>query len=140
MSKSDKKLVQIKLQHEIAEILRKDNGVSCHFDFHVNMLSGGQTIKLNLLTYNVKHNEYMLLRTTLGPNSIQCLESMLVFIKSNDQQKQEYSYTITWSRAGEKEEYVSYFWGTSEEEVMAKFLHEKKASNFTYSVQQNPLA
>ena len=80
MPKIDKKLEQIRLQHEIGEILRKDNGVSSHFDYHVNLLSEDESVKLNLLTYNVKHNEYMLLHTTLGASSLICLKKMLTLI------------------------------------------------------------
>ena len=51
MNSYDKKLQQIRLQHQIVEILKNDNGVSCHFDYHINMMSDDETIKLNLLKY-----------------------------------------------------------------------------------------
>ena len=72
MATKNHKLEQIKLQHNISEILRKDNGVSCHFDYHINLMSGDQTIKLNLLTYNPVHDEYMLLHTVKGASVAIC--------------------------------------------------------------------
>lgn len=140
MSKIDKKLEQIKMQHRISEILRKDNGVSCHFDYHINLLSEDETIKLNVLTYNEKHNEYMLMHTTKGGSSLICLNKMLKYIESVQQSNRNYSFTISWKKKNDEKLYVSYFWGNSEEDVIKKFLHEKNPENYVYKIIQNPVA
>ncbi len=140
MSKIDKKLEQIKLQHQIGEILRQDNGVSCHFDYHVNLLSDYETIKLNLLTYNKRHDEYMLLHSIKGTSSIDCLDKMKTFLNQLNHDAKEHSYTVSWQRSGEDIKHVSYFIGTSKEEVQKKFLHEKDASLYTFEITQNPVS
>lgn len=140
MSKIDKKLEQIKLQHTISEILRKDNGVSCHFDYHISLLSDDETITLNLLTYNVKHNEYMLLHTTKGSSSLVCLRKMLDYIESVQKTNQQYSFTVKWKKKNDSNNYLSYFWGNTEDEVIKKFLHEKNPDDYIFEIEQNPIA
>ena len=139
MPRIDKKLEQIQLQHEITEFLRKDNGVSCHFDYHVNLLSSDETIKLNLLTYNVKHNEYMLLHTCKGASSIECLTRMLQYIISIKRPEVQYSFTVHWSKREDGTQYTSYFYGNDEEDVKKKFLHEKNPADYIFRIEQNPI-
>ncbi len=140
MSKIDKKLEQIKLQHDISELLREDNGVSCHFDYHVNLLSDNETVKLNVLTYNQRHNEYMLLHTVTGTSSIDCLGKTKSYLISKSTDVEEYSYSVKWKKAGDAKEYTSYFVGSSQEEVELKFLHEKNIEEYSYEIIQNPVA
>jgi Lhr-like helicase len=140
MTKSfDKKLEQLQLQHTIYNILHKDNGVSSHFDYHVNIMSDDETIRLNLLTYNEKHKEYMLFHTVLGTSSIDCLTKMLNYIKSKSS-KIENSYTIKWTKSGDNTPHQSYFTGKNEEEAVLKFLHEKNKEDYTYNVVLNPVS
>lgn len=140
MARIEKKLEQIRLQHQIAKILWKDNGVSTHFDYHVNIMSEDETIKLNVLTYNERHDEYMLLHTTNGSSSLDCLEKMRDYLKSNRVTQVKYSYTISWSKNGDPDKHTSYFRATSEEEAKQKFLHEKNPDNYKFSIEQNPLS
>lgn len=140
MSKIDKKLEQIQLQHEISEILHQDNGVSCHFDYHVNLLSDYETIKLNVLTYNKRHNEYMLLHTVKGTSSIDCLTKTVTFLNQKDHRSTLHSFSVKWQKLGDVTKYTSYFMAVDEDEALAKFLHEKDAKEYTYEVIQNPVA
>jgi hypothetical protein len=135
----DKKLEQLRLQHAISNLLYKDNGVSSHFDYHVNLMSDDETIKLNLLTYNQKHDEYMLFLTVLGTSSIDCLKKMLEYIKNNNAAR-ENSYTITWKKTGEIDSHKSYFAAKTEGEAIGKFLHEKNATDYEYSIELNPMS
>jgi hypothetical protein len=139
MSNIDKKLEQIQLQHEISELLRRDNGVSCHYDYHVNLLSDYETIKLNLLTYNKRHNEYMLLHTVKGSSSVDCLNKVMDYLKQSHGDKQ-YSYTVNWSKQGDDGKHTSYFVAGSKEEAMSKFLHEKDPTEYTFDIIENPVA
>ena len=140
MTKSfDKKLEQLRLQHTVFTILYKDNGVSSHFDYHVNIMSDDETIRLNLLTYNEKHNEYMLFHTVFGTSSLDCLKKLLTYIKLKSDVA-ENSYTITWEKAGESKSYKSYFTAKSEEEAITKFLHEKDSKDYSYSITLNPVS
>ncbi|MCB9262327.1 MAG: hypothetical protein H6607_08135 [Flavobacteriales bacterium] len=140
MSKIDKKLEQLKLQHEISEILRNDNGVSCHFDYHVNMLSDDETIKLNLLTYNKRHNEYMLFHTEKGTSSIHCLSKIKKYIELGSERKKLQSFSIRWKKKNEPNYFTSYFSGMSKNEVVNKFLHEKDANDYDFEIIENPIS
>lgn len=140
MSKIDKKLEQIKLQHQIGELLHQDNGVSCHFDYHVNLLSDYETIKLNVLTYNKRHNEYMLLHTVKGTSSIDCLTKTVTFLNQKDHRSTTHSYSVKWQKVGDSTSYISYFMAVDEEEATNKFLHEKNPKEYTFEVYQNPVA
>jgi hypothetical protein len=140
MSKIDRKLQQIRLQHKILNILQEDNGVSCHFDFHVNLISDDETVKLNLLTYNPKHDEYMLLHTIKATSSLACLQKMLVYIESLHNNQTMYSYTITWTKKGLDETHTSYFTAPTALEAEKKFLHEKNKDDYDFTILQNPIA
>jgi len=139
MARIEKKLEQIRLQHQITEILWKDNGVTSHFDYHVNPVSDEHTIKLNVLTYNPRHDEYMLLHSTTGSSSVVCLKKMLDYLKAKHTTKTKYSFTIVWRKKNETEDHKSYFVATSEEEARLKFLHEKDVNDYEFSLEMNPL-
>lgn len=137
----DKKLRQLQLQHQILTMMNKDNGVSCHFDYHINLNSDTETIKLNLLTYNPRHNEYMLFHTVKGSSSLDCLEKLTEYISNHRKSNQLKSFTIEWNRTSDIENiHKSYFFAASEEDALKKFLHEKDASEYQYKIKQNPLS
>ena len=139
MSKSfDKKLEQLKLQHQIYSRLQQDNGVSSHFDYHVNLMSD-QTITLNLLTYNQRHEEYMLFHAVSGTSSLDCLQKMLRYIEDRSGSK-ENSYTIEWTKKGDDATYKSYFMAADQDEAIAKFLHEKDEDEYRYTCTLNPVS
>lgn len=140
MGKIDRKLQQIRLQHKILNILSEDNGVSCHFDYHVNLISDDETVKLNLLTYNPNHDEYMLLHTVKSTSSLACLEKMMAYIDSLHSNQTVYSFTITWNKKGNNEKHVSYFSASTSAEAEKKFLHEKNKDDYDFVILQNPIA
>jgi hypothetical protein len=140
MSSNNKKLDQIRLQHEIGEILRLDNGVSCHFDYHVNLISEEETVKLNLLTYNKRHDEYMLMHTVKGSSSIDCLKKMLAYVQSVKKSAIEYSFTVYWKKTGDPKEYTSYFRARTESEAKQKFLYEKNPKQYNIRIEVNPVS
>ncbi|MBR9861341.1 hypothetical protein GYB22_11450 [bacterium] len=136
----DKKLSQLRLQHKIFSLLFEDNGVSSHFDYHVNIMSDDETIKLNLLTYNKRHDEYMLFHTVKGSSSLNCLEKMLEYIKEHQNSTRQNSYTIKWSKKNEPGEYKSYFIAKSEDDAILKFLHEKNEEDYEFTCTLNPVS
>lgn len=141
MSSNQLKLEQIRLQHKISEVLRKDNGVSCHFDYHVNLMSSEETVKLNLLTYNERHDEYMLFHTTKGNSSLDCLTKMWAYIHASHPQTREDSYTVSWRKSGDSGIRTSYFRAVSSEDASRKFFHEKSDELYeVVSVVQNPVS
>jgi len=140
MPSIEKKLEQIRMQHQISEILWKDNGVSSHFDYHVNLVSDNDTIKLNLLTYNPKHDEYMLLHSTTGSSSVVCLHKMLDYLKLKHTTNTVYTFTIKWQKKDENDKHISYFVAINEEEAKRKFLHEKNPNHYDFTIEMNPLS
>lgn len=140
MRNYDRKLKQIQLQHTIQTSLHGDNGVSCHFDYHVNLMSGDETIKLNLLTYNPRHDEYMLFHSVKGSSSIHCLERMVEYIQSKHAKTRHSSFTIRWKRKGETQEHLSYFSASSADDALSKFLHERDSNAFEYKITENPVS
>jgi hypothetical protein len=140
MNSYDKKLQQIRLQHQIVEILKNDNGVSCHFDYHINMMSDDETIKLNLLTYNPVHENYMLLHSVSGTSSIHCLEKMRSYLNEFYNPQFLYSFTIEWKKKGDPMKHISYFRAADESQSKAKFLHEKEAAEYEFTILRNPIS
>ena len=140
MNSFDKKLEQIRLQHQIVELLKSDNGISCHFDYHINMMSDDETIKLNLLTFNPSHKNYMLLHSTTGKSSIHCLERMLAYLKEFYNPQFLYSFTIEWKKKGEDLKHISYFRAIDETEATVKFLHEKNELDYEFTILKNPIS
>lgn len=136
----DKKLTQLKLQHDIIYALKSDNSISCHFDYHVNLMSDDETVKLNLLTYNPRHNEYMLFHSVLGSSSLNCLEKMKSFVNTTKTRVELNSFTITWSKKDDDKQIKSYFIAENEREAISKFLHEKNADEYTFSIELNPVS
>jgi hypothetical protein len=140
-NEKDNKLKQLQLQHHILTNLNRDNGVSCHFDYHINLNSDTETVKLNLLTYNPRHNEYMLFHTVKGASSLDCLEKLMDYISNQRKSNQLKSFTIEWNRKSDIEnKHKSYFYASSEEDALQKFLHEKDSSEYQYTIFQNPLS
>jgi hypothetical protein len=131
---------RIRLESKIQHLLHKDNGVSAHFDYRIHMNSRKNTVELHLLTFNAVYDDYMLLHKVAGKSSIDCLTEMLDYLEKENRSKVEYSFTIEWKRKDREEEaYQSYFRATSEKEALEKFLHEKKASDYFYTVKMNPI-
>lgn len=130
---------RIRLESQIQRLLHKDNGVTAHFDYKIHMNSNKNTVELNLLTFNPIHDDYMLLHTVSGKSSIECLKDMLMYLRAEAQNQKEYSFTVSWKKKGTEDTYLSYFRGHNEEEVLSKFLHEKKSDEYEFSVKVNPI-
>lgn len=140
MARIEQKIEHIRLQHKIARVLWNDNGVSTHFDYHVNLMSDDETVKLNLLTYNERHDEYMLLHTTIGQSSIDCLKKMYEYLTKQHHTGVKYTFTINWRKKGEDDMHLSYFRARSAEEATSKFFHEKNTDDYEFEIRQNPLS
>jgi len=141
MVKSKEKRQRIRLESQVQRLLHKDNGVTAHFDYHIKMNSAEHTVELRLLTFNPVHDDYMLLRKVSGASSIDCLQAILSYLREYPFAKTEYSYTVNWKLKHEKGGmHQSYFRGTSEAEVLNKFLHEKNAADYEFSIHQNPIS
>ena len=141
MAKTKGKKQRIRLESQIQRLLRKDNGVTAHFDFHIKMNSPENTVELHLLTFNPVHDNYMLLSKVSGASSINCLEQVLAYLNKDRSAQTEYSYTVNWKdmKSESKKQHQSYFRGTSEEEVLKKFFHEKNAEDYEFSIHKNPI-
>lgn len=134
------KKIRIRLESKIQKMLQQDNGVTAHFDYKINMNSKKNTVELNLLTFNPIHDDYMLLRRDSGQSAIECLEKVLIYVKTKKENQKEYSFTVSWKKKeGEDQTHLSYFRAHSEEEVLSKFLHEKNSEDYEFSIKMNPI-
>jgi hypothetical protein len=138
MAKNKKE--RIRLESQLQRLLHQDNGVTAHFDYRIQMNSAKNTVELHLLTFNPVHDDYMLLHKTKGPSAIDCLQEMHDYIRQQKNLGKEKSFTISWSKSGEGEKHQSYFRGKNEEEVLQKFLHEKRAEDYEFTVRENPIS
>jgi hypothetical protein len=104
------------------------------------MVSDNETIKLNLLTYNPTHQNYMLLTSVSGKSSIDCLVKLLAYLKELYNPQSRYSFTIEWQKTGDPLKHISYFRALNEDEAKAKFLHEKNEAEYQFTILKNPIS
>lgn len=140
MNQFEEKLKQIKLQFEISEIVRQDNGAFCVFDYHINPVSELQTVGLNLLTYKEGHNDYMLLKSFSGSCTISCLEQAKAFLEQLHLGNEKHSYTLKWRKKSNDAWNESHFFVKNQEEALKLFLHEKDAELYDIEIIENPIA
>lgn len=139
-----------KIQHEIQNLLKKENDVTCHF------ITEGD--KIHLLTYNPIHGETFLLHTeniiysrigeTIWWPVLGTYENLLRFIKElvgviptpPDFKVITNTYTLTWvNKDGVSTK--SYFSGNNIYEVLDKFYYGKNRLSYNIlEIKLNPLA
>ena len=129
-------------EHAIQELIKNDNNCSAHFEYEILNF---RRLKLNLITYNPKHNTHFLLFSI-----IENTEDKLELIK----QMYEHVYTLRTTLAEKDSPYVSYtiewycdktqkrikssFYGETIEQVLIKFNYNHDKPLTIYSMQLNP--
>ena len=126
----------VKLESEIAQRLK---GVTTHFIYDQSL---GAETKLDIITFNPRHNEMFLYHTVLEEGTkTSCLLKALEDIKSFEKEKSLATYTIRWSKRKEGEHYESYFSAKNEEDALKKFYYGKDRDNIIlYNLKLNPIA
>jgi hypothetical protein len=100
----------LKLEFEISQLILKDNGCYTHFE--------KTAYKLNIVTYNPKHNTYFLLCSIPIRDSISSmqeeyyytLKDAFDYLDKNIKSDESSSYTVTWKDHSVKDIQTSFFW------------------------------
>lgn len=139
MRKKDKRF---DLESEIMTLVFEDNRSTVHFDYHVDIDDVDYSIMLDLYTRNARNGAIFLLHQTRGTSSVDVLQKMLDYLKSQHHAEEKYSYTVKWVERNDKErkEHVSYFYEASQKDVREKFFYNRKEEDFLITIEKNPLS
>ena len=130
------------LEGEIITLVYEDNRNTVHFDYHVDIDDVDYSIMLDLYTRNARSGAVFLLHQTRGTSSVDVLQKMLDYLKSQYQSDERYSYTVKWIDRNDasKSEHVSYFYEFSETDVRKKFFYNKREEDYLITIEKNPLS
>lgn len=113
-----------KLEHEIREIIYKDNKCDTSFIY-------GNTYKV--YTYNPSHNKSFLLYENNELDKEKFLTNVLNFIKNKLPSQSIKTYTVKWSD-GNGKTFESYFAVNDFEEIAKKFYSDKTKNKHDYTI------
>lgn len=126
---------QQRLEHQINNIVQKDNGCTVHYDY--KELDEG--FKLSSSTYNPSHNTTFLLWEGIGSTKVGVLEKLFDYVKKEIPPANSLTYKITWNKKGES--FESYFNGKTVTEIVNKFFHDKNPHDFIiYEMRLMPMS
>lgn len=130
------------LEGAIVTLVYEDNRNTVHFDYHVDIDDVDYSIMLDLYTRNAKSGAVFLLHQTRGTSSVDVLQKMLEYLRSQHLADEKYSYTVKWvdRKDPDKKEHISYFYEASESDVRKKFFYNKREEDFLISVEKNPMS
>ncbi len=117
------------------DIIRKElNDVVLYFDYQEDE----NETELSLITISKNHGERFLFHKIKGKSKLNCLNSMIDYIKS-DYKLNFNNYEIIWVKKGEMKSNISWFHGKSFLDVVDKFFHLKDPSDIViYEVKLKP--
>jgi hypothetical protein len=141
----------IKIQSDIQNMLNSDNGVTVHFEKSKFQKDG---VKIKVITYNPKHDNFFLLCEQTHNTEIQAWGSVLENIRQlqsvlkGDVNEKDgspnvnvgNSYTIVWSDRDNKR-HTSYFYAKNEIKALEKLHYGKTEDSLTvFEVKLNPMS
>jgi len=120
----------------------EDNQSTVHFDYHVDIDDVDYSIMLDLYTRNARSGAIFLLHQTRGTSSVDVLQKMLNYLKSQHLADEKYSYTVKWVNRNDNDhqEHVSYFYEASQADVREKFFYNRKEDDFLITIEKNPMS
>lgn len=127
------------LEDKITSIVQNNNINGCTVSFHYEPADEYGYVVL-IVTDNPVHNDKFLLYQRWGMTEYEALLSAYDYI--NLKMPSENSYTIEWKKNGQEEKTIkSYFVGKNMLDVLTKFYHNKKDTDYTiFSIKLNPTA
>jgi hypothetical protein len=130
------------LEGEIVTLVFEDNKNTVHFDYHVDIDDVDYSIRLDLYTRNARSGAVFLLHQTRGTSSVDVLQKMLEYLRSQHLSEEKYSYTVKWVDRNDelRKEHVSYFYEASESDVRKKFFYNKREEDYLITIEKNPLS
>lgn len=106
------------------------------FEFQVR---DQNTVKLDLITVNPRHNQSFLFHSEIGYDKVDALKKMLEYVKIY--KEKESSYTIQWRTRGDKELQTSYFRAKNIYDALDKLYYGRDMNTISvFSVVLNPVS
>ncbi len=134
MTKPDQNVEVARYQKEIATKLGLDAE-----NLIFNYKQKNETVKLDLVTVNPKHDQSFLFHTVTGTDKIDALKKMLEYL--DEHYHQESSLTIQWIKVGENKLHTSYFRATNMYEALDKFYYGRDMGSYKiFSITLNPVS
>jgi|ERR1035437_5019675 hypothetical protein len=132
---------KIHLEDEISRIIMMDNGCTCHFEYNsYNNTKYKIVHDVTVTTYNPATQETFLLKNvTQQPTEEICLEKVLSFLQSHNNNPNYSSFTIEWKKKGGLKNELSHFYAKNMKEAIEKFFFEKDENDYIiYLAKLNP--
>lgn len=104
-----------------------------------NFKQRNDTVKLDMVTINPKHEQSFLFHSTTGIDKADALRKMLEYIQTN--YHHENSMTVQWMKVGENKLQTSYFRALNMYEALDKFYYERDLNQYKiFSISLNPVS
>jgi hypothetical protein len=134
MTKLDQNVEVARYQKDIATKLGLDPE-----NLIFNYKQKNETVRLDLVTVNPKHEQSFLFHTVTGTDKIDALKKMLGYL--DEHYHQESSLTIQWIKVGENKLHTSYFRATNMYEALDKFYYGRDMGSYKiFSITLNPVS
>ncbi len=134
MTRHDTNVEVARYQAEIASRLGLDQQ-----NLVFNYKQKNETVKLDLVTVNPKHEQSFLFHTTTGTDKIDALKKMLEYIDRH--YHNESSMTLQWIKIGDNTLHTSYFRAQNMYEALDKFYYGRDMSQYKiFSIALNPVS
>lgn len=104
-----------------------------------NYKAKNDTVRLDVVTVNPKHDQSFLFQTTTGTDKIDALKKMLEYIEQHYPMAS--SMTIQWIKLGDNKLHTSYFRAQNMYEALDKFYYGRDMSQYKiFSITLNPVS
>lgn len=134
MTRPDQNVETARYQKDIAVRLGMDPQ-----NLIFNYKQKNETVRLDLVTVNTKHDQSFLFHTITGTDKIDSLRKMLEYIDQH--YHQENSMTIQWIKVGDNRLHTSYFRAANMYEALDKFYYGRDMSQYKiFSIVLNPVS
>lgn len=134
MTRQDLNVEVARYQKDIADRLGMDSQ-----NLIFNYKQKNETVRLDLVTVNPKHEQSFLFHTVIGTDKIDALQKMLEYIDKH--YGLESSLTIQWIKIGENKLHTSYFRAKNMYEALDKFYYGRDMGSYKiFSIVLNPVS
>ncbi|MES2621012.1 MAG: hypothetical protein V4615_09175 [Bacteroidota bacterium] len=134
MTRTDQNVETARLQKDIVTRLGLDPQ-----NLIFNYKQKNETVRLDLVTVNPKHDQSFLFHSITGTDKIDALKKMLEYIDQH--YHNESSLTIQWIKVGENKLHTSYFRAQNMYEALDKFYYGRDMGSYKiFSITLNPVS
>ncbi|HLP19056.1 MAG TPA: hypothetical protein VK174_02070 [Chitinophagales bacterium] len=134
MTRTDQNVETARYQKDIATRLGLDPE-----NLIFNYKQKNETVRLDLVTVNSKHDQSFLFHTITGTDKIDALHKMLEYIDQH--YHNESSLTIQWMKIGDNKLHTSYFRAQNMYEALDKFYYGRDLGQYKiFSITLNPVS